>query len=298
MDMTIEQISQMLRAAPGPGSADLSVEDRRAAMVAGTQAMRPKESVTIESTALGGIPGLHLSPAEPIKDRALLYLHGGGYVIGSPETHKGFVSYLADAMQADTWLIDYRMGPEAPFPAAVDDALSAYKALLETHTAENIIIAGDSAGGGLTLAVAMKIRDVGLALPAGLVALSPWANLNQIGSSYDTKADTDPMVSRDGLNWFAAHYLGPNGDADDPYASPAYGDFSGLPPLLIQVGADEALLSDSIAVADRAGSAHVAITLEIWPNMIHVFQSFYPFLQDSRDAIARIGAWATSRVKI
>lgn len=294
MDMTIEQISQMLRAAP---SADTSVEGRRATMVAATQAMRPKESVTLESITLGGVPGLHFTPENAVKDRALLYLHGGGYVIGGSETHKGLVSYIADAMQSQAWSIDYRMGPEAPFPAAVEDALAAYQALLETHAADNIIIAGDSAGGGLTLAVAMKIRGAGLSQPAGLVTLSPWANLNQIGSSYDTKAEADPMVARDSLNWLAEQYLGSDGDADDPYASPLYGDFSGLPPLLIQVGADEVLLSDSIAVADRAGSAQVAVTLEIWPKMIHVFQSFYPFLQDSREAIERIGRWSADRVK-
>ena len=158
--------------------------------------MRPKESVSIESASLGGVPGLHLVPEDAVTDRALLYLHGGGYVIGSPQTHKGMVSYIADAMQAQTWLIDYRMGPEAPFPAAVDDSLAAYKALLETHTADNIIIAGDSAGGGLTLATAMKIRDTGLASPAGLVTLSPWANLNQNRQQPMTQRLTQTQWSR------------------------------------------------------------------------------------------------------
>lgn len=296
MDMTIDQIKQMLAAAATPPGATPTVEERRATMLATTENMRPLDSVTIEAVTLGGVPGQLSRPEGAVKDRALLYFHGGGYVIGSPDTHKGLVSCLSDALKAEAWSMDYRMGPEAPFPAGVDDAVAAYKALLETHAPENILIGGDSAGGGLTLASAMKARDSGLPMPAGLIPISPWANLNQIGPSYDVKADADPMVSREGLGWFVDHYLGPGGDADDPYASPAYGDFTGLPPMLIQVGADEVLLSDSLAVAERAGMADVAVTLEIWPNMIHVFQAFYPFLQESRDAIARIGDWGRARI--
>jgi acetyl esterase/lipase len=295
MDMTPDQIKQMLKASAGVTSANASVEDRRAGMLAATEPMRPHDDVGIETIDLGGVAGLKLTPKGAKATAALLYFHGGGYVIGSSETHKGLVSYIADAMGAPSYSMDYRMGPEAPFPAAVDDGVAAYRALLEQFPAGQIVIGGDSAGGGLTLAVAMKARDTGLEMPAGLMVLSPWANLNQIGASYDTKAEDDPMVSRDSLAWFADTYLGGSANADDPYASPVYGDFTGLPPILIQVGADEVLLSDSLAIAEKAGTQNVSVTLEIFPEMLHVFQAFYPFLGEARSAIQTLGQWGAAK---
>ncbi|MGH1420283.1 MAG: alpha/beta hydrolase [Hyphomonas sp.] len=297
MDMTIEQLKAVLKANQDNDINSTDIAARRAGMEASTQGMRPKEDAEISTYKLNGVEGLKITPANAIAGTALLYLHGGGYILGSPSTHKGMVSYLADAMQATAFVPDYRLGPEAPFPAAVDDALSCYRALLdEGYDPAKIIIAGDSAGGGLTLATALKAKDQNLPRPAGLALISPWANLNQIGHSYDSRAQADPWLTREGLSWMADQYLGPDGDADDPYATPVYGDLHGLPPIFIQVGSDEVLFSDSLAIADRAGASEVAVTLETYPNMIHVFQAFYPFLEDARRAITRMGEWARNQV--
>lgn len=297
MNMTIDQIKAAIAGnQPAPGTT-LDIATRRANMEATTSGMRPKEDAELSPHTLAGIDTLKITPAKAADGLAILYLHGGGYVQGSPNTHKGFVSFIADAVGARTYIPDYRLGPEAPFPAAVEDAIACYKALLDgRQDPAKLIIAGDSAGGGLTLATALKAKDSGLPQPAGLVLISPWANLNQIGHSYDTRADADPWITRESLNDMADLYLGPEGDADDPYASPVYGDLHDLAPMLIQVGADEVLYSDSIAIADRAGVSQVDVTLESWPEMIHVFHAFYPFLQQSRDAIARIGEWSKVRL--
>lgn len=297
MKLTIDQIKAAMKtnAADTPDPRD--VEARRKGMEDSTANLRPHHDVAITSYELSSVPGLKLEPETAVGSKTLLYFHGGGYILGSPDTHKGMVSYIAEAMGATAYLPHYRLGPETPFPAAVEDGLACYRALLESGiAAENIIIAGDSAGGGLTLATCLMAKDRGLATPAGLAVLSPWANLNQIGHSYDTRADADPWITRDGLNIMADQYLGASGDADDPYASPLYGDLTGFPPLLIQVGADEVLFSDSIALADRAGVSGVAVTLEVWPEMIHVFQSFYPFLDEAQAAIKNIAEWSLKQL--
>ncbi|MCL4156415.1 UNVERIFIED_CONTAM: hypothetical protein GTU68_029594 [Idotea baltica] len=206
------------------------------------------------------------------------------------------VSYIADAMQAKTWSMDYRMAPEHPFPAAIDDGVASYAALLDTGLSpDKVIIAGDSAGGGTTVATALKARDQGLPMPAGLVLLSPWVNLENSGWSHEARATRDPMVTKQSIDHMAALYLG-DASAREPHASPVFADLSGLPPMLIQVGPDEVLLSDSIMLAERAGAANVNVTLEIWPDMFHVFQAMYPFLTPARDAIARIGEWGGKRL--
>ena len=296
MDLGIDQINAMLRAGSVAGDPNATVEERRAGMATLMTAMPALETGETSETTLAGRFALVHRPATAVEGKAMLYLHGGGYVIGSPDTHRGIVSHISDAMGANAWSLDYRMGPEDPYPAAVDDTVAAYRDLLETHAPDNIVIIGDSAGGGLALASAMKARDSGLPMPAGLVLLSPWTNLNQTGASYDTKAEADLVCTREGLDWYVAHYVGTGGNTDDPYVSPAYGDFTGLPPILVQVGSAEVLYSDSMAVVERAGAADVAVTLECWPDMPHVFQSFYPFLADSRAAIARIGAWGAAQL--
>ncbi len=250
------------------------------------------EGVEVEPVSLGGVEGIKFTPANAKPGRTLLYFHGGGYVIGSPTSHQGMVSEIANAMGATAYSMDYRMAPEAVFPAAVDDGLASYKTLLElgvdpAHT----IISGDSAGGGLTMATAISIRDAGLDLPAGLAPISPWVNLANDGPTYRVKADSDPMVKQDSIDRMAKLYLG-DADATTPLASPLGADLAGLPPMLIQVGSEEVLLSDSTMLAARAGAAKVDVTLEIWPDMVHVFHFFYPMLTDARTAIGRMGQWA------
>jgi len=250
------------------------------------------EGVVVEDVSLGGVSGLKLMPADVKPGRTLLYFHGGGYVIGSPLSHRGMVSQIAKALGATAYSMDYRMAPEALFPAAVDDGVASFKGLLDLGIdPAQIILSGDSAGGGLTMATAISIRDAGLPQPAALAPISPWVNLANDGPTYRVKADSDPMVTKDSIDVMAGAYLG-SADAKTPLASPLGADLAGLPPILIQVGSEEVLLSDSTMLAARAGAAKVDVTLEVWPDMVHVFHFFYPLLTDARTAIDRMAIWA------
>jgi monoterpene epsilon-lactone hydrolase len=185
--------------------------------------------------------------------------------------------------------VNYRLAPEHPFPAAVEDAAAAYRWLLESGVEPaRIAMAGDSAGGGLALATAITMRDEGLSLPGAIVCLSPWVDLALTSASMETKAGDDPIVSREMLRGWAKIYLGDH-DARTPLASPLYGDLHGFPPLLIQVGSAEVLLNDATRLAERATAAGVETTLEVWPEMIHVWHTFAAILREGREAIARIG---------
>lgn len=287
----IAAVRAVLKAGADARPADISIPQMREGYAQMGSAMPVAAGVQVEAVTLGNVAGLKLTPENLVTGRALLYFHGGGYVIGSPVSHRGMVSEIARAIRATAYSMDYRMAPEAPFPAAVEDGLSSYQALLDMGIdPASIIIAGDSAGGGLTLATAISIRDAGLPLPGALVPLSPWVNLANDGPAYQTKAGTDPMVEKSGIDIMAAAYL--NGaDAKNPLASPLGADLAGLPPMLIQVGSEEVLLSDSTMLAALAGAAKVSVTLEVWPDMVHVFHFFYPMLTDARSAIARIGRW-------
>lgn len=281
----------MLKAGQDARPDNITIEQMRGSYDAISSMMPVNAGVSIEPVMLGNVAGLKLVPADAVAGRTLLYLHGGGYVIGSPGTHKSMVSEIAAAMKATTYSMDYRMAPEAPFPAAVDDGLACYKALLDAGIEpDKIVIAGDSAGGGLTMATAISIREAGLPMPGALVVLSPWVNLANDGPTYRVKAEADPMIQKDGIDMMAGLYL--NGaEAKNPLASPLGADLAGLPPMLVQVGSEEVLLSDATMLAARAGAAQVAVTLEVWPGMMHVFQYFHPMLTDARTAIGRIGNW-------
>lgn len=245
--------------------------------------------VTREKVSANGIPAEWSSTPNAVSDRVIMYVHGGGYVIGSVASHRHLVTELGRAARTRTLSLDYRLAPEHAFPAAVDDALSAYRYLLaQGHEPGNIAIAGDSAGGGLTVATLLAIRDAGLAQPACGFCISPWVDLEAIGNSMTTQAARDPMVQKDGLLGMAAAYL--NGaNPRTPLAAPLYADFSGIAPLLIQVGAAETLLDDSTRLASAAGAADVEVNLQIWPEMIHVWHFFHPMLGAARQAIASAG---------
>lgn len=229
------------------------------------------------------------APGAATADRAVLYLHGGGYVLGSVNTHRDLLGRISRAAQVRVLGLNYRLAPENPFPAAVDDALSGYRFLLEHgFKPARLAVAGDSAGGGLTLATLVAIRDAKLPSPAAGVCISPWVDMEAKGESMVTRADKDPIASRDALFMMAQAYLGDK-DRHTPLAAPLYADLKGLPPLLIQVGDSEVLLDDSNRMAERARSAGIKVKLEVWPEMIHVWQLFASFLPEGQQAIDVIG---------
>ncbi len=239
----------------------------------------------------GGVKSEWVSAPGADSGRAILYLHGGGYVIGSINTHRSLAARLSRAAKARVLVIDYRLAPEHPHPAAVDDAVAAYRWMLSQGLKESrIALAGDSAGGGLTVAALVAIRDARLPAPAAAACLSPWVDLEGIGESMTSKAGIDPMVQKAGLLEMAKAYLGGK-DPRTPLAAPLYADLSGLPPLLIQVGTAETLLDDASRLAERARKAGVKVTYEPWENMIHVWQLFAPMLDEGQQAIERIGTF-------
>jgi len=246
-------------------------------------------NTTIKEVDANGVPG-ELVTAEGASDTAVtLYLHGGGYVIGSPRTHRELARRLSLETGGSVLAIDYRLAPENPFPAAVEDAVSAYNWLLERGTGHSdLSVAGDSAGGGLAIATLVSLKDQGIPLPSCGVAISPWVDLEVIGESMTTRADVDPMIQRDGLITMAQTYL--NGaDPRSPLAAPLYADLSGLPPLLIQVGTRETLYDDATRLACRAVESGLRVTFEPWDEMIHVWHLFAPLLDEGQQAIEHIG---------
>jgi epsilon-lactone hydrolase len=248
--------------------------------------------VTVEPVTANGVKAEWSTTPDAERSRAILYLHGGGYVIGSLDSHRHVAAEAGRAARARTFALDYRLAPEHPFPAAVHDAVAGYRFLLADGVQPGgITIAGDSAGGGLVVAAMLAIRDAGLRQPACGWAISPWVDMEAIGDSMTGKAATDPTVQKAGILDMANLYLH-GADPRAPLAAPIYGDLRGLAPLLIQVGAAETLLDDAIRLARVAGAADVAVDLQIWPEMIHVWHLYYPELSAGRRAIAAGGEFA------
>ena len=281
-------------AAP-PDAPKPSWSDRRAGIDAmGAIAPLP-DGCRVEPIKLGGVEAEKITPKGADATRTLFYLHGGGYCVGGCASHRVMVAKMADAAAATAYTVDYRLAPEHPYPAAVDDALAAWRALLaEGRDAARTVIAGDSAGGGLSVATAVAARDAGLPLPAGLHLISPWANLTNASPAYHAKGETDFIITQEGIDEFAITYLA-GGDAKAPLASPVFADLTDLPPTLIQVGSEEVLMSDSILLAEMAGLARVDVTLRIWPDMVHIWP-FFAQLSASGKAIAESTAWIRGRV--
>jgi monoterpene epsilon-lactone hydrolase len=225
------------------------------------------------------------------REQCILYLHGGGYFAMSPQTHRSLTSRLAAASRAPLFALDYRLAPEHPFPAALEDALAAWHALIAAGTPPSrIIVAGDSAGGGLALALLVALRDAGDELPAAAVLFSPWTDLAATGRSIVENDQADPLFFGSWVASAARHYLG-NAPATNPLVSPVYADLTGLPPLLIQVGDSEVLLDDSRRVAENAKRSGVETILQIWPGVPHGWQIFAPILPEGRAALRDAGAY-------
>lgn len=250
--------------------------------------------VGVEPVNANGVGAEWTATPNDARDAALLYLHGGGYVIGSLDSHRHLVAAAGRAAGIAALALDYRLAPEHPFPAAVDDAVAGYRFLLGRGIRpDRVAIAGDSAGGGLVVAAMLAIRDAGLAQPGCGWCISPWVDMEAIGETMTSRAAADPTVQRAGILDMAKMYL--NGaDPRAPLAAPIYGDLEGLAPLLIQVGACETLLDDALRLAGVAGAANVRVDLQIWPEMIHVWHLFHPELKAGRRAIEAGGAFIRS----
>jgi acetyl esterase/lipase len=276
--------------------AEPGIGELRARMDSLAQIFPVPDGTEVEPSSVGGVPGEWVRTRHARSDAALLYLHGGGYVLGSPRSHRHLAAAISEATGLPLFVAEYRLAPEHPFPAAIEDAVAAYKGLLGSGLApSNLAIAGDSAGGGLNIATLMSLRDHNLPLPACAVTISAWADLSQGGEAYRTRAKRDPMIRKEGLDGMAAAYLAGR-DAKTPLASPVFADLDGLPPLLLQVGTEEALHDDTIALAARADAAGVEGSVESWGGMMHVWHFFHPMLSEGRDAIARIGAFVKARI--
>ena len=282
----LEQVIELLTSRERPENP--TIEDSRAGFEKLARVVGGSTPASVRQVDAGGVPSEIVSAEGASSDTVTLYLHGGGYVIGSPRTHREFARRLSAASQAQVLVIDYRLAPEDPFPAPVEDAVSAYRWLLdEGYAPEKLSIAGDSAGGGLTAATLVSIRDQGLPLPACGVCLSPWVDMEGLGDSMTTRADRDPMVQKEGLVAMAGVYLA-DADPRSPLAAPMYADLSGLPPLLIQVGGSETLFDDAIRLDEKARAAGVETTFEEWEDMIHVWHIFAPMLDEGQEAIQRM----------
>jgi epsilon-lactone hydrolase len=250
------------------------------------------DDVRLEPVDLGGVPGEWSTVPGSEESQVLLYFHGGGYCSGSIVSHRRLVTEAGRKAGRRTLAVDYRLAPEHPFPAALEDALKAWRFLREQGiAARDIAVGGDSAGGGLTVALIEQLRDGGQALPACAWLISPWTDLTLSGSTLTTKAAVDPIIHEEYLRELVSAYLPRGTDPRDPRISPLHAKLAGLPPTLIQVGSDEALLADATRFAAAAGAAAVSATLQIWPHMIHAWPVWNARLEAGREALASAGAF-------
>jgi monoterpene epsilon-lactone hydrolase len=284
----LEKVISLLKQFQSPGKP--SVAHSRESVEQMANMISVPKDVECERATTCRVPAEWVIAPNASHNHVILYLHGGGYISGSIKTHRELASRISRAAKSRVLIIDYRLAPEAPFPAALEDAEKAYQWLTSEKGIKpsDLAIVGDSAGGGLTVATLVKLRDEGIALPTSAVCLSPWTDLANTGMSFKRNVKIDPFLIPEELVFMADKYL--NGeDAHNPLASPLYADLHGLPPILIQVGTSEVLLDDSVRLADRAKAHGVEVKLDIWKDMIHVFQAFAAFVPESRQAIDQIG---------
>jgi epsilon-lactone hydrolase len=280
-----------------PPSSSLTLAERRAQYDRAERVFPTPADVAVEIANTPERSAEWLTPPAARTDAVVLYFHGGGYAIGSPRSHRHLAAAIARAAGTRALLLDYRLAPEHPFPAALDDAVAAYEWLLARGIAPGrIVLGGDSAGGGLTVATLIALRDRGMPRPGGGICISPWVDLTCSGASYATKAAADPIVTRDGVEALAQAYVG-TGDRKAALVSPLYADLRNLPPLLVQVGSDEVLLDDALGLGARARAAGVDVKVEEWPAMIHVWHWFQPMLDEAEKAIAGIGDFVRARIR-
>jgi monoterpene epsilon-lactone hydrolase len=272
-----------------------SVAEQRVGLEAVLTSVGLSEDVRLASTEVAGVPALDITVGLNETEHVILHLHGGFYRLGSARASAGLAAGIARYAGADAVALDYRLAPEHPFPAAVDDALAAYRALLERHPAERIAFSGESAGGGLVLATLLRARDAGLPMPAAAVVMSPWTDMTMSGRSIADKADADPIIDATNLRSARSDYIG-DGDATDPLVSPALADLHGLPPLLVQVGSYEVLLDDAMLLAAAAARDDVEVVLQVESRLTHIFQAFAPLIPEGDRALQRAGDFLRERL--
>ncbi|WP_433554928.1 alpha/beta hydrolase [Pseudonocardia xinjiangensis] len=289
------QVDAMMRQ-PRP-EGPRSVEALRAGFTALMARMIAPGNIRTTQTTLGNRPALHVEPDGGSRAGTILYFHGGGFVFGSPETALSLTGHLVAKTGFGAYSLDYRLAPENPYPAAIDDTLSAYRALLDSGTdPSTIAFAGDSAGGGLTVTTCLAARDASLPLPAAVVAFSPGLDATRTGESMDTKEGIDPIFTRNALEYTGAMYLA-GADPHQPLLSPAVlADLTGFPPMLVQVGTNELLLDDSTRLAARARAVGVDVILDVTADVPHVFQSFAGVLDEADEALDRAALFLTQRI--
>jgi acetyl esterase/lipase len=254
--------------------------------------------VFCEAVSANGVEAEWIVSPDAPRDKAILYLHGGGFRLGSVASHRDLIARIADASGCRVLAINYRLAPEHRFPAAIEDALAAYQWMQDQGTKpDDIVLVGDSAGGNLALAAMLSLRQRGLPLPVAAALMSPWTDLTASGASYASRAEADPIHQRKMVLALAKNYLGDDGDPRDPLASPLFADLAGLPPLMIQVGDRETVRDDSIQLAERARAASVEVELQSWDGMIHVFQMF-PELAEAQRAIGSLSGFLRKHLRI
>ncbi len=283
-------LQERMAAAPKPDP-PANLQALRARIEAMMDAQPTADGVSVSPVDMDGVSGLWLVPEGCESAPVILYFHGGGFRLASARAYRPYGSQLARACQARVLLVDYRLAPEHQFPAAVDDAVTAYRWLrAQGQPAERIVIGGDSAGGGITASALVALRDAGDALPAGGVCISPWVDLTNTNESFKTRVDADKLFSPAQAAEATALYLG-DSDPKNPLASPVFADLSGLPPLLVHVGDAEVLLDDASALAERARAASVEVTHRIYPEMPHVWHLSYPAFPEAVEAVDEIAAF-------
>jgi monoterpene epsilon-lactone hydrolase len=294
-DLTALMFEQRRLARAG---APLSVEELRAGFEQMMGALPAVDGVSVEAGHAEGVPveWTRTSGSDDVRG-TLLYFHGGGYFEGSIATHRRLVASLCLAAGVRGLSVEYRLAPEHPFPAAVDDAVAAYRWLTGPggEDPSRVVVAGDSAGGGLSAALLVALRDLGDPLPAGAYLISPWTDLASTGDSITTRASADPMIDPAETERVTSNYV-PDGDVRNPLVSPLYADLTGLSPLLVHVGDAEVLLDDAVRFADRARLAGVPVESEVWPEAFHVFQMLAGLVPEADEAIAQAGEWMVKRL--
>ena len=250
------------------------------------------ENVSYMSGQVGGVDGVWAYPADGDKNKVLLYTHGGGFVVGSSSTHRKVAGHVAKALGVTAFVLDYRLAPEHPFPAQVDDAVAVFDGLLASGiAAKNIATIGDSAGGNLAVATALRLRELGSEMPGCVIAFSPWVDMEMTGGTLESKAATDVLVQRPILEGMRGMFLGETTATDHPIASPLMSDFQDYPPLYINAGSDETLLDDALRLHDKASSAGVNSTISVAEGMQHVFPFLAGRAPEADEEIARIAEW-------